>query len=321
MSDISEAEKLHFHEKGWVSVPLSLSSDQIKIYFAAAKLMRAKAITDQYGPGRVYFDYLNDFNLAAIECPFNHKICAKEIKDLFIQIRLGSMIRSLMSWSDIYCSLARLFCMGDYNYRGNWHRDFENDKMNYPINRVQVAIYLENQQGFRYLKKEFDLGGARTLIPSFNDSDQIQQFTYPLSPPSYTFDVLDGNEGSVLFFDPRGFHQGSNFTRRTDFHMRFENAEHLPSERALLKNSFQDFELHDYLHSAYDIESPHTKIISDLGVAKRQPLKSRFYNHLNYKSGLFNIYKTFHLRKKLTTSVQRFGVPDLTANTFFQNSD
>jgi len=281
--------------------------------------MRAKAIRDQYGPGRVYFDYLNNFNLAAIECPFNHKICAKEIEDLFIQIRLGSMIRSLMSWDDIYCSLARLFCMGDYKYRGNWHRDIETDKMSSPINRVQVAIYLENQRGFRYLKSEFDLGGARTLIPSLSDSSQIQQFTYPLSPPNYTFEVLGGNEGSVLFFDPRRFHQGSNNTSRIDFHMRFENAEQLPSERALLKNSFQDFELHDYLHSNYDIESSHSKIISELGVAKRQPLKSRFFNLLNYKSGLLNIYRIFRLRKKLTASVQRFGIPDLTANTFFQN--
>ena len=70
-------------------------------------------------------------DLAVIECPFNHKICSEGIQDIFTQICIGSMVRNLMSWDVIYCSLlARLFCMGTYKYKGNWHRDFRLSEKN-----------------------------------------------------------------------------------------------------------------------------------------------------------------------------------------------
>tara|TARA_B100001123_G_scaffold232557_1_gene261062 strand:- start:73 stop:348 length:276 start_codon:yes stop_codon:yes gene_type:complete len=75
------------------------------------------------------------------------------------------------------------------------------------------------------LKREYDLGGSRFLIPNASVSSEIQQYWFPLSPPMSSFNVFGEYEGSVLFFDPYRFHQGSNKTGRLNFHMRFENAE------------------------------------------------------------------------------------------------
>jgi hypothetical protein len=319
MSNISDTEKIHFHEKGWVLVPLPLRSDQIKRFFVAASSMRSNAILNKYAPGTVEFDHLNKFNLAAIECPFNHKICPKEIQDMFTEICLGSMVRNLMNWNDIYCSLARLFCMGNYKYRGNWHRDFEVNEKNPPSYSVLANIFLDNQKGLRYLKKEYDLGGSKSLIPNASASSQIQQYWFPLSPPRSSYDVLGGYGGSVLFFDPYRYHQGSNNTSRLDFHMRFENAEQKPSERVLLKNSFQDFELHDYLHYDFDIDSPQSNSIIPL--VERQPLKARLKTSLNYYTGILNPIKILRRRKLLTTSVLNFGFPDFSSNTIFQKTE
>ena len=317
MSNISDTEKLHFKENGWVVVPLPLSSDQIKSYFVSANLMRSNAILKQYAPGIVEFDHLNEFNLAAVECPFNHKICSEEIQDMFTQICLGSMVKNLMSWDSLYCSLARLFCMGNYKYRGNWHRDFEANETNTSsYSSVLASIYLKSQEGFRYLKREYDLGGSRSLIPNASASSEIQKYWFPLSPPRYSYDVLGGSAGSVLFFDPYRFHQGSNKTSRLDFHMRFENAEQRPSERPLLKNSFQDFEMHDYLHYDFDIESTQSNSIFPL--VERQPLTARLKTSLNYYTGIINHIRILRRRKLLTTSVINFGSPELTSNTIFQ---
>ena len=100
--------------------------------------------------------------------------------------------------------------------------------------------------------------------------------------------------------------------------MRFENAEERPSERPLLKNSFQDFELQDFLHCDFDIETPQSNFIMPL--VERQPLTARLKNSLNYYTGIINPIRILRRRKLLTTSVINFGSPELSSNTIFQKN-
>ncbi len=80
---------------------------------------------------------------------------------MFSEIRLGDSIKFLTSWDDFYCPLARLFCMGDYKYRGMWHRDVPIQNGNPNLgSSIQIGIHLERQLGFRILKKNMILAGA-----------------------------------------------------------------------------------------------------------------------------------------------------------------
>ena len=49
---------------------------------------------------------------------------------------------------------------------------------------------------------------------------QTRQLDLPptLSPPTDSYDVIDGKIGTALFFDPLLLHQGSNSSSRLDFH-------------------------------------------------------------------------------------------------------
>ena len=89
--------------------------------------MKRLSIKKDYKPRRIYHDHLIRNNKAAIELPFNDLICNLNIKNFFREAKIGSLVKTLMGWEDTCCDLARLFCMGNYKYRGNWHRDYSGD--------------------------------------------------------------------------------------------------------------------------------------------------------------------------------------------------
>tara|TARA_Y100000590_G_C15576102_1_gene960507 strand:- start:70 stop:1044 length:975 start_codon:yes stop_codon:yes gene_type:complete len=323
MYKITKESKNHFNENGWVLIHLNIEETQIMKCLEAVNRMRKKAIEIMYNPCRVYYDHLTNFNLAAIEAPFNSRICAKDIEEFFSQINLGSMVKDLMSWDDTYCSLARLFCMGNYNYRGKWHRDYslpeKSTRLKSSLSRdyIQLNIYFDNQRGFRLLKNEYDFGGSQTLIPTITASNEIEKYHYPLSPPHRSYEILNGVPGSVLFFDPLRLHQGSSSSSRSDFHMRFLNPEKISPIENLLKNSFQDFDIYEHLHADCQID----KAISKLGQTGRQSIKRRALNTINTFTGIGNYYARYQQKKNLIESVLNFGSPDKNANTIFQKFD
>ena len=127
-----------------------------------------------------------------------------------------------MNWKNPCCDLARLFCMGNYKYRGNWHRDYNSNLKKIHLdsnlrNIVLVGINLLPQKGFRILKKEFEFDGINSIIPNMEIDKAIRTFPYPLSPPKDSYDEMNANIGTALIFDPLIIHQGSNYSERFDF--------------------------------------------------------------------------------------------------------
>jgi hypothetical protein len=307
----------HFKKNGWVNIDLGLDPIFIDKTLLELKLMKKKAKAKKHEFGRVYFDHLFNFNLAAIELPFNELICSELIKVFFSEAKIGSIINSLFGWENPICTLSRLFCMGNFKYRGNWHRDYYPEQMfsygeenKIGLNIIQIGIYLENQKGFRLLKKDFEQGNLKSIIDD-NFTSVNRKIGFPIQPSRESYTCVGGKAGSILIFDPSIYHQGSTQSGRFDFHMRFEKEIKLKSK----KNIFQDFSVVDHLHEKFDLKM----IEDDRGIPKikRQSIKVRFFNSLNYIAPVYNLYKILKHRKEII-KLKTFGKPDFFSNSFFQ---
>jgi len=304
----------HFKLNGWVNINLNIDLDLIDKTLLELKEIRKNAIKSHYPFGRVYFDHLLDFNLAAIELPFNNQICTDPIKHFFKEARIGSILSSFFQTDLFSCTVARLFCMGDYKYRGNWHRDHRPKKLfDYGdkienIQVLQLGIYLEDQKGFRILKREFEDGFEKSIIDNQIEIMNEKVF-FPLQPDKKTYSKVGGKKGSILIFDPTVYHQGSNQKSRIDFHMRFEKN----NTKKTLKNSFQDFNVKEHLHEDFN----HYNRVQNIPNICRQNLKTRILNSINYYFPIYNSYKIL-LKKKDLKKMKMFGKPDFLSNTIFQ---
>ena len=157
-SRISKVNRLEFNTRGWTIVDLKLRDEVIKKALSGLKEIRSLSIKNDYKPRRTYYDHLFTNNIAAVELPFNRDICNENVRNLFKESKLGSLVKTFMKWDNPCCDLSRLFCMSNYKYRGNWHRDYESDLKTIQLdsnqrNIVLVGIYLLPQKGFRILKK------------------------------------------------------------------------------------------------------------------------------------------------------------------------
>ena len=312
----------HFKSNGWVNIDLQIDDEIIDKTLKELKLVREKAISSKYKFGRVYYDHLFDFNLAAIELPFNKKICSNEVKIFFSKSKIGSIIAAFFKTSEFSCELARLFCMGNYNYRGAWHRDQPASRNQEPnvifdygeklekLKALQIGIYLENQFGFRFLKKDYEEGFPNSIINKKIEKLN-SELSYPIQPNRDAYEKIGGKRGSILIFDPQVYHQGSNQKSRFDFHMRFQKN---PVETKL-KNPFQDFHVVSHLHEDVSLDDP--KIPASIPKVKRQPTLSRIINTFNYYAPILNIYK-LSKRSNNFQEIKDFGTPDVLANTYFQ---
>ena len=317
---ITPAEKEQFESVGYVVVPMDVNRDLIAKALSGAKNMKRRAINENYPLTRTYYDHLFCWNIAAIEAPFNETIVDPHIKTLMEKLNLGATICSLMGWHDSYCSLARLFTMGEYKYRGNWHRDSEITEHETPrncTNVVQVELYLEEQHGFRYLKKDYDFQGEKSIIKNLQDSKLIEAHPFPLSPPKESFDILGGDAGTILFFNPHRMHQGSTNGSRIDFHMRFENlsGDKIQQHR-LVQNSFFDFKCVPELGEDANLLEIASKGL--LPTTLKRNISNRVINSINYLTGMHNLVKIANLQP-LTRYIPPDWAPDLFSNTVFQN--
>ena len=314
-----------FNNRGWTLIDLKLSKSIVKQSIEGLKKMKFEAIKNDYKPRRIYFDHLIGNNLAAIELPFNKSICNKNIRNLFKEAKIGSLVKSLMDWENPCCDLSRLFCMGNYKYRGHWHRDYNADLTKIHLNSnlrdvVLVGIYLLPQKGFRILKKEYEFNGSKSIVNDLEFDKAIRSFPFPLSPPKESFYEIDGKIGTALLFDPLLLHQGSNFHERLDFHMKFFNSK----TKNIKKNDFQDFGVIDILHESYKIKKECTNLKNsnqeDIPFMKRSRLFNRIINSLDYKIGLrrflklnsFKMHPNYRLIKNKGWNLALFS------NTFMQ---
>ena len=308
----------HFREKGWVNIDLDLDNKYVDEVYSSLKQMRKNAISKKYKFGRVYYDHLMDFNLAAIELPFNNNICTEIVRNFFRKARIGSILKNFIDWERPVNILSRLFCMGNYNYRGQWHRDAESTEKMFKygnegkikIDTIQVGIYSENQFGFRILKKDYEVGRKKTILKGELDSQNISNLGIPINPLNESYYMVGGTKGSILLFDPNIFHQGSTSGSRFDFHMRFTDGK----GEKYSKNDFQDFDVVQNLQSDYT-----DNLSNSIAIIKRQSHQLRLINTFNYLFPIYNIYRMLKDSKNIK-KVSGFGRPDIFANTLYQTT-
>ena len=325
-SRITYQNKLQFNKQGWTLVDLHLDEDLINNTIIGLKKMRNKSIQENFKAKRIYYDHLFSNNLAAIELPFNKKICNENIKNFFKEAKIGSLVRTIMDWEVTCCDLSRLFCMGNYNYRGNWHRDYESDldkihQDSKTRNTVLVGIYFLPQNGFRILKKEYEFNGVNSVVKNKNIDKEIRAFPFPLSPPRESYQVINGKAGTALIFDPLLLHQGSNFSNRFDFHMKFTNSK-ISNPKI---NDFQDFSVINILHENYELPSNKNNSSDDSGLAmipftKRSPYYERLLNTIDYRFLIRRILKIKSLKDNNAYQLLKSEgwEIDLFSNTFLQ---
>ncbi len=321
MLKINKNNVEHFSKHGWVQISMNLEEDFIKECYLSLKKLEQKSKDTKYPLGRIYHPHLFKLNQAAIEAPFNKLLLDNNIITLFEKIKLGKAIKDLMKWQSCACDLARLFTMDNYNYRGNWHRDYSGwDGDNLGASAVQVAIYLKDQDGFRIIKPDYDYWGNNPIL--FSDRNEPYQDSIqsvPLKLNTKFYDNIEGKAGSVLFFSPGLMHQGSCSSKRLDFHMRFaplnENSQDFNKITNYSSNIFQDFLL--LKEYGYDF-NPNKDFISPR--LKSTSLSFRLQNSLNYYTCFLNIYKVmrrhFVYRKKVPHPWQE----DIFANTIYQSN-
>jgi hypothetical protein len=315
MINITDEHREFFLLNGWVQVSLGLSEAQVKTSHLALLELERKAKDVDYPLGRIYFPYLTDTNKAAIEAPFNKRIMNSGIADLFTEIRLGSAVKSLMNWDDVYCQLARLFTMANHKYRGQWHRDFTGWDGNIITSKtVQIGIYLKNQEGFRVIKKDLDITGKSNA--RLKTDFEYGSTTLPLKLKGDYYDTIRGEAGTLLFFMPGLLHQGSSCDKRLDFHMRFSNSPKLEKNEApveYIRNDFQDFAARDIY--AYNADPMLDRVSPSLPIPT---LKTRLINTVNYNTGAVNFFRV--LKRSITrdSPISEPWSYDLLANTVFQ---
>ena len=322
---ISSENKVEFNKRGWTLVDLKLPENILNNSVRGLNNIKRSSIKKDYKPRRIYYDHLFSNNLAAIELPFNKTICNDDIRNLFKEAKIGSLVKTLMGWENPCNDLSRLFCMGNYKYRGNWHRDYITDLNKIHLNSnlrdvLLVGIYLLPQKGFRILKKDYEFNGEKSIVFNEQTDNAIRSFPFPLSPPKESFDEIDGKVGTALFFDPLLLHQGSNYCDRLDFHMKFCNS----PTKGLKNNQFQDFSVIDILHEDYEL----TEKVSYLKDGKfctipfqeRSNMFQRLSNTIDYRTGLRRVFKLKSLVQNSDYKIlkQAGWRIDFLSNTLFQ---
>jgi hypothetical protein len=318
---ITDQMRDEFDKRGWIKIDLKIDTDLVKNVQTDLRRARVRAIKTHYPARRIYFDHLFDANIAAIELPFNDLFCPNSLKNFYKITRIGTLVRYLMGWESTSNTLTRLFTMGNYKYRGQWHRDYKlkNNTLSHSSIRktsVQAGIYFEEQEGFRILKKMFERGGDHSVFEKKDNNDHIEStvasIPLPLKIHRDMYDVIHGDPGTIILFDPSLYHQGSCQNSRLDIHMRFQKTSEIDVD--LTQNPFLDFDCIHYLG--------HNFPLRDLNKIKipanpRQSLKRRLINSINYYIPLYNLYMACRDRSKIAKLPPDFS-PDLLSNTLYQ---
>ena len=282
MIKLNSSDISHYKDKGWVLLNCGLSAEQIQKYAEHVKLIIKKAKINNYKFGRIYFDYLFDYNLAAVEAPLNRSICGSDVINFFSELEIGSAINSLMGWKNSVCSLIRLFCMGQYNYSGHWHQDNVISGKT-----VQVSIILNDEKFFKIVKKNSKKNKLNEEITN-NISQNFTKFKLPVTLNNKYYDVIDAKKGDVILFEPYLLHKGSYNNSRLQFHMRFEE-KNLDENKTFFHHNSLDFDL----IKDYDFNISEENIASKIPIVKRELIHSRLRKTINYYLPIDNFYHYF----------------------------
>ena len=316
---ISETQKTEFKTKGWTSVNFTQDTKFLKTCINSIAKIKKKIILGDWKYSRLYHDYFGEKNIAAIELPFHEEIIDTNLKELFKKIDLGKAVCELMGWNKTYCSLARIFTMNNKRYHGHWHRDENYLSNTIEPNIVQVGIFLNDQIGFKILKKEYDKFGLSSIVDP--DIEELI-INFPRKSPLITLQTDDryyyqikALKGSVLFFDPRMLHAGCSNSERNDYHMRFHNGSS-DTFKLMKQNSFQDFMVTQNLSSNFDYTSlPNEVKITNIAT---NSFFNRILKSTNYYMPIKNLKHYIFLKKKFPNSKTKKWYLSKFSNTIFQ---
>ncbi len=318
MLSVSSQNKIELETQGWTIIDMEIDADRLNLYRDAILRLRDKAFISKYPIGRVYFPHFRSLNIAGIESIFNNLIVNEDIKSFFRDLQLGKVLRELMGWSESHLELIRLFTMGNYKYRGNWHRDSGRFRRSITeMNEIQMAIYVQEDSGFKIFKPEMDING--------NDQNAIKvppesSPHLPLKISSLYYTEINARPGSVLFFNPGLLHQGNTKSERLDFHLRFLKEPILRGRNrdkglSYCKNDYLDFKFLNIYDENYDLSQDRTS--ARIG---NHSLMKRVGGSINYYTGILNIRNhLLYLSQSKDDSLDPWKF-DLFANTIFQSS-
>ena len=129
---------------------MDLSSINTEILFKKTRLIAQKGSSTESSSKRIYHPHLFDTNIAAIDAPFCKEIIGDDDLSWFPLKSIEEAVTSFIGdGSNLICSLIRVFCMSDFNYCGNWHKDTDTFDRYF-----QVAVFTKKQEGFRLLNYE-----------------------------------------------------------------------------------------------------------------------------------------------------------------------
>ena len=298
----------NFKEKGWCILKSGFNNEELLNYKKKVGEIEIQAKKINYKPGRIYHDYIQSFNLAAVEAPLNQLVCNNEVLDFFQKLELGIVINKIMGWENTICTLIRLFCMGNYNYSGHWHQDILNQGT-----AIQASIIFKDESGFKIIKKEKQSEFfSKKIDKNLGKHSKINALPTLINEKYY--DTMSLKSGDIFLFDPFLHHKGSSNHKRLQFHMRFFNLE---NEKNLNFFKLKGFDFYFDEDKTYNFLKSENEIVKRiLNIVKRASIYSKLKNSINYFFPLFNFL--YYLRQR---KLDKHFNYEIFANTAYQKKN
>ena len=309
---ISQVNREEFQSKGWTIARMGFSQTELNRYRDATNKIKDKAISKKYQLTRIWHPHLLHKNIAGVESPFNKEITNECVEEFFSKLQIGKALSELLGWQTSYLHLARLFTMENYNYMGDWHRDYIDWDGNLrQIQTIQVAIYMQDQPGFRIMKYTYDRYCQKGIGMFVNPPNSP---ALPLKCSKEYYDETKGEAGTVLFFAPGILHQGNSSTNRLDYHMRF-SCKPLTVDGIETSNTV----VNDYLSPEFYLRDFDANKDSFSSRTRSVSIQEKARNSINYYTGSINLARYFLHGKKPRQIQNKIWQHDYSSNTFFQN--
>lgn len=319
MIEVNPLNIKNFREKGWCILKSGFDKKELLNYKKKVGEIEAQAKKINYKPGRIYYDYIQSFNLAAVEAPLNKLVCNNEVLNFFQKLEIGNAIKKIAGWENTICTLIRLFCMGNYNYSGHWHQDFDtNWYQDYDTNKegkfqgiaIQASIILKDEKGFHIIKKEKQNEFYSNEIHKKLKIHSGMNILPTLINKKF-YDTVSLKSGDIFLFDPFLYHKGSCNHKRLQFHMRFFNFNDKKKFNSFKLNGFDFYFDQDKVYSYLKSENEIIKTIKN--IVKRAPIYGRLKNSINYFFPLFNFI--YYLKQRRLDKQFNY---EIFANTAYQ---
>tara|TARA_Y100000816_G_C25829017_1_gene433620 strand:+ start:17 stop:643 length:627 start_codon:yes stop_codon:yes gene_type:complete len=200
--------------------------------------------------------------------------------------------------------------MGNYNYSGHWHQDFDAKVMEHRGAAIQASIILKDEKGFHILKKEKQ---NEFYINEIDKKLKIHSSTnvLPTLIDKKFYDIVSLKSGDIFLFDPSLYHKGSCNHKRLQFHMRFFSFNDQKKLNFFKLSGFDFYFDEDKIYNYLRSENEIIKTIKN--IVKRASIIRRLKNSINYFFPLFNLI--YYLKQRRLDKQFNY---EILANTAYQ---